>query len=322
MSHESEVPLPEVDPAAMSLPAPRETAGVAWDLTHIEEALRRSGLDSEVAEALPVRGGDSASQYWGSWEQASWSGALRSSRHLAGVDAIRWPQSLYIPPDSDYRDFWFAPPPDRNRYALAWPARGDGRHPSWASADSGELFAFATTPWTDPAAESRGEAGIGVSYTPDFALGLVNFTPTVNVRYGLLTAVLDYGPMLVSAGTVVLQVDVVLAVWQVVPGGFDLVDYGVHPVARIARDQSWGGPERNRLPGSLYTPRTFTRPFLVQGGRDYAFGVVARAQTVSTLTDSGGGPLVVPSAETFKVYASVMLMVPDLSIETSIVYIK
>ncbi|KQZ85936.1 hypothetical protein ASD56_06585 [Microbacterium sp. Root166] len=309
---------PELDPEQLRLPADRVGD---HSTAHIEAALRRSGLESEIPDALPVRGGDAAAGYWGEWGDFTTSGAFGRKRVLdldLDLGAIRWPKSLYIPRRADYREFWLTPPPDRQRYAAAWPAVGNPTRPDWANADDGSLFAYTIVPWSSPGADSRSEAGIGVRYTPEFTLGTVDFEPVVAVRDGMLTSVLDYFPT-VSAGSVTLSASVVLALWQVIPGGYDLIDYSDQPIARITRDQSHG-PERNRLPGALFTPRPFRKRFLVQGGREYLFGAVGRVTATSTLTDTQGRPLTGPDGSNFKVYSWVTLNFPYMTIDTATVY--
>ncbi len=232
--------IPEADAAALALPSSRPATDHPTD--HIEAALRASGLESEVAEVLPVRGGHGVSDHWGEWEDAAWSGAFGRTSPYLDIDRVRWPASLYIPRNADYRDYWISPPPDRQRYALAWPGVGNGVRPDWADAATGDLFAYTIVPWTTPGADTRSEAGIGILYTPKFALGTVDFQPIINVKDGILASVLEYFPTL-SAGHVTLKASVVLAAWQVIPGGYDLIDYAVQPIARITRDQSFG-PER------------------------------------------------------------------------------
>ncbi len=308
----------EIDPEALAIPV--QAIDRAHSTTHIEAALRASGLESEIATALPVRGGDGP-QHWGEWEDASWTGAFgRKPRLDIDLDRIRWPQGLYIPRDADYRDYWLTPPPSGNRYALAWPAPTGAT--GWARDTDGAMYAFANTPWSDPGADDRTEAGIGVDYSPDFTLGTVDFEPIVNLQDGMLTSVLNYDPLL-SAGGVTLRVSVVLALWQVIPGGFDLIDHATFVLARITRDQSYG-PERHRLPGTLYTPRTFRKRFLVQGDRTYLFGAVVRAESISSLTDTQGRKLVIPQPsdnDTFTVYSWATLGIPYMTIDTAQVYI-
>ena len=309
---------PEVDAAALALPWDRPAAD--HPTTHIEEALRASGLESEIRTALPVRGGG-GTDYWGEWDDAKWTGAFgRKPRFDVDIELLRWPKSLYIPRDADAGNYWLTTPPSDHRYAVAWPATDEGDRR--ASAGTGEMFAFANTPWFDPAADARTEAGIGVHYSPDFALGTVDFEPVVNVNDGMLAAVLNYAPI-PSIGSVMLQASVVLALWQVIPGGFDLIDYGTFPLARITRDHGVD-PQRNKLPGELYTPRTFRKRFLVQGGRDYLFGAVVRAESISSITDPQGRKLVIPrppNNDVFTVYSWARLGIPYMTIDTAQVYI-
>ena len=308
----------DIEAAALALPHDSSTA--EHSTRHIEAALRASGLDSEVAEVLPVRDqGLPVRDAWGEWEDAAWTGAFGRRPRLDPVVGIRWPRSLYIPRGADYRDYWLVPPPDRQRYAHAWPAVGNGVRPDWASADTGELFAYTIVPWTEPSADTRSEAGIGILFSPDFTLGTVDFEPIVNVKDGVLASVLEYFPA-VSAGSVTLTASVVLAAWQVIPGGYDLLDYASVPIARIMRDQSHG-PERAKLPGSLYTPRPFRKRFLVQKGREYLFGAVGRVQATSTLTAGDGRPLVGPNGANFKVYGWITLGIPYMTVETAQVHL-
>ncbi|MCY4726516.1 hypothetical protein NYO98_09515 [Nocardioides sp. STR2] len=310
----------EVDPALLELPT--SPAPSTHGMAHVQDALRATGLESEVAEVLPTRGGHGADRIWDVWTDVTWSDAFRAKPTLdldVELDRFRWPASLYIPRDADYRDHWMVPPPDRQRYALAWPAPGSTTRPDWASAQTGDLFAYAIVPWTSPADDTRGEAGIGIRYSPAFTLGTVDFEPMVNVRDGMLAAVLDYYPTL-SAGHVTLRASVVLASWQVIPGGFDLLDHAVLPVAGITRDQSFG-PERARLPGSLFTPRPFRKRFLVQAGREYLFGVVGRVEAMSTLTDPQGRPLTGTDGSNFKVYTWITLGIPYMTVDTVQVHI-
>jgi hypothetical protein len=310
----------EVDPALLELPVSDPPAAHA--IAHVEEALRSSGLESEVAEVLPTRGGHGAGSAWGSWTDADWSGAFRAKPTLdldIDLDRLRWPASLYIPRDADYRDHWMVPPPGRQRYALAWPAVGSTTRPDWASAQTGDMFAYTIVPWTSPGIDVRSEAGIGILYSPTFTLGTVDFEPVVNLKDGILAAVLDYFPTL-SAGSVTLRASVVLASWQVIPGGFDLLDYAVSPIAGITRDQSHGA-ERAKLPGSLFTPRRFRKRFLVQRGREYLFGVVGRVEATSTLTDTQGRPLTGPNGTNFKVYTWINLGIPYMTVDTVQVHI-
>lgn len=310
----------EVDPALLELPASAPPSTHA--MTHVEDALRASGLQSEIAEVLPTRGGHGADRIWDVWTDVEWSDAFRVRPTLdldVDLDRFRWPASLYIPRDADYRDHWMVPPPDRQRYALAWPTTGSPTRPDWASAQTGDLFTYAIVPWTSPGADVRSEAGIGIRYSPTFTLGTVDFQPMVNVKDGILAAVLDYYPTL-SAGHVTLRASVVLASWQVIPGGFDLLDHAVSPIAGITRDQSYG-PERAKLPGSLFTPRPFRKRFLVQGGREYLFGVVGRVEAMSTLTDPQGRPLSGTNGTNFKVYTWITLGIPYMTVDTVQVHI-
>ena len=308
----------DVDPAVLALPD--DSRAAEHSTRHIEAALRASGLESEIAEVLPVRGdGHRVRDFWGEWEDAAWTGAFGRKPRFDIVENNRWPESLYIPRGADHRDYWLTAPPDRQRYALAWPAVGNGVRPDWASADTGELFATTQIPWAEPGADTRSEAGIGILYSPDFTLGTVDFEPIVNVKDGMLASVLEYFPA-VSAGSVTLTASVVLAAWQVIPGGYDLLDYASTPIARITRDQSHG-PERAKLPGSLYTPRTFRKRFLVQKGREYLFGTVGRVQATSTLTASDGRPLSGTDGTNFKVYGWITLGIPYMTVETAQVHL-
>lgn len=306
----------DVDPIQLTLPHASQSA-YEHRTDHIASALRASGLEAEVEVTLPTRGGGGALGHWAEFHDTIYTGGFRKG-DVFDLDRLRWPDSLYIPRTADSFGYWLTPAPANRRYGLAWPARG-GSTPNWADRDTGELFAYTIVPFTEPAGDSRTESGIGIVYSPPFSLGTVRFEPAVNVTDGMLTSALEYFPIQ-SAGHVTLTASVLLACWQVIPGGYDLLGYREFPIARIVRDQSYG-PERHPLPGSLYTPRSFSTDFLVQGGREYVFGVVGRVAIDSTLTDTAGRPLRVASAAQFKVYAWMTLGVPYMSVEERIMYI-
>ena len=100
---------------------------------------------------------------------------------------------------------------------------------------------------------------------------------------------LDVFPTLV-AGAIQASASVVIAQWQIIPGRADLIRFYTVPIATPGRMDQSHGPNLTTFDA---TPATsaFAQPFLVEGGRDYLFGVLTRVQTWSSITDSQGRPI-------------------------------
>ncbi|CAN5299947.1 hypothetical protein BH09ACT6_BH09ACT6_27480 [soil metagenome] len=238
---------------------------------------------------------------------------VRGHRVLDWPKFLVWPDSLFIPRAADGSLYFPAPTPADHRYSLDWTTGA----PNQASRDAGTSFAFAQVPWSNPASASAAQAGVGIFYTPKMSLGVVDFQPHVNVN-GMLTSVLDYFPTL-SAGKVRLSASLLLACWEVIPTGFDLLSYRSITVESEVRDQSFGA-ERNQFSAS-FAGNALTAPFLVQAARTYLLGVVGAVSATSNLTDTYGRPLPGTTSSNFKVYSWMATDIPQMNVIPSRVYI-
>ncbi|MEF2976778.1 hypothetical protein [Subtercola sp. YIM 133946] len=223
---------------------------------------------------------------------------------------LSWPDSLYIPQGANGLNFWPAPTPDDHRYGLDWTSPGPPNH---ASRVDGTAFAFAQVPWSAPAQDASAQAGVGIFYSPSFSLGVIHYEPDVNVT-GLLTSSLQYFPTL-SAGRVTLSASILLACWQVIPTGFDLMGFRSVAVESMTRDQSFG-PERHQF-SSTFAGGALSAPFVVQGGRSYLLGTVVAVSAASTLTSDTGRPLQGTSASNFIVYSWMSAVIPRMNVITA-----
>lgn len=145
------------------------------------------------------------------------------------------------------------------------------------------------------------------------SLGVVDLQPLVNCT-GTLSTFLEFFPEL-AAGDVEVKSHLLLAAWQQIPGGFDLLDFKQFDVATSGpRDQSHG-PELPSFQRSFAGP-SLSAPFVVQGGRTYLLGVVNRISVISTLTSNTGKPLPPISNTRLRVWGSMNCVVPQIDVLT------
>jgi hypothetical protein len=228
-----------------------------------------------------------------------------------------WPSSLYIPRDADYRDYWFLPAPDDHRYALDWtsPASATANR---ASRLDGTLFSFSQLRNDRAGTSQSSESGVGVYYRPAMSLGVIDLQPVVRCT-GTLRTFLEFYPQL-AAGSVEVKAHLLLAAWQRIPGGFDLLGFKSFAVATsFPRDQSHG-PELRPFQRSFAGP-SLSAPFVVQGGRTYLLGVLSRISVSSTLRSTTGGSLPAISNTELRVWGSMNCDVPQIEVLTKQVYI-
>lgn len=233
------------------------------------------------------------------------------------IDWFRWPPSLYIPKDAKASHYWIGPAPDDHRYGLAWTAPASATA-NKASYLDGTLFSFSQL---DPArardAQSS-ESGLGIFYQPTMTLGVIDLQPQVDCK-GTLRTFLEFFPK-EAAGFVEVKAELLLAAWQQIPGGFDLLGFKQFDVATSGRRDQTFGPELHDFQRS-FDETTLSAPFLVQRGRTYLLGVVSRISITSTLTDNQGRPLPPISNTEFRVWGSMNSIVPQISVVTKQVHI-
>ena len=118
-----------------------------------------------------------------------------------------------------------------------------------------------------------------------------------------------------AAGTVEVNAHLLLAAWQQIPNGFDLLGFKQFDVAASGRrDQSFG-PELQQFQRSFDGPN-LSAPFVVQRGRSYLLGVVNRISVTSTLTSNTGGPLPPISNALLRVWGAMNCVVPQINVWT------
>ena len=149
---------------------------------------------------------------------------------------LAWPSDLYIPGSADFKSYWFIPPPADHRYALAWTSPGSANQ---ASSQTGELFSFAQlNPATN--AGQFTDAGLGIFYNPPMTLGVVDLQAACQLLR-VARWFLQIFPKL-AAGYVDVIAQLILAAWQVIPGGFDLFRDGSPSMSPPSGETSPGVP--------------------------------------------------------------------------------
>lgn len=228
------------------------------------------------------------------------------------INRFRWPDSLYIPKDANAGDYWISPAPDDHRYGLEWtsPATATANN---ASRQDGTLFSFSQLLNENARSAQSSDSGVGILYKPSMSLGVIDLQPLVNCT-GTLRTFLQFFPEL-AAGYVEVKAHLLLAAWQQIPGGFDLLGFKQFEVATSGRrDQSFG-PELQQFQRS-FDGQNLSHPFVVQGGRTYLLGVVNRISVISTLTSNSGKPLPPISNRLLRVWGSMNCVVPQIYVLT------
>lgn len=226
---------------------------------------------------------------------------------------FRWPAFLYIPKGAKSLDYWIgAKAPDDHRYGLEWtsPATATANR---ASREDGTLFSFSQLLNEKAGISQSSESGVGIFYNPPMSLGVIDFQPQVDCS-GTLRTFLEFFPQL-AAGYVEVKAQLLLAAWQQIPGGFDLLGFKQFEVAASGRRDQTFGPELFNFQRS-FDGSNLSAPFVVQSGRTYLLGVVARISVISTLTSNTGGPLPPISNTELRVWGSMNCVVPQIDVLT------
>lgn len=224
-----------------------------------------------------------------------------------------WPESLFIPTGANFIDYWITPPPDKQRFALAWKTPMDG--PNRASVETGNIFVFSQLKNDEPTTTQSSTAAIGVFYEPSMTLGVVDFQPAVHFKAEFRTA-LEYYPVL-SAGGVQIYAELLLACWQQIPGPqqFDLIGSKHFNIATSGRRDQTFGKELQQFENS-FNGSDLSTPFVVQRGHKYLFAVTGRITIASNLTSNYGKPLPTFNSTQLKVWGSLNCLVPQINIFT------
>ena len=225
------------------------------------------------------------------------------------VSAFTWPDALYIPRDQQASSR--PRPPDSRLYSHDWTG---GNGVANSSRDTGGLFAYAAAATTDPFKSS--DAAVGITYSPTSALSYVTYEPDVYCSIGYRMFV-DFWPQLTS-GQVRLGTSLITAAWlrsPVLSGSYELLRWNETVVFdSLAQDAGSNvfpnirhALQRNFVNSALATT------FLVEGGRTYVFGVVARAWVRHNVTSSTGSQIP-QDATKFRLYAEMVCSVPFMAV--------
>ncbi|HSS32732.1 MAG TPA: hypothetical protein VLL27_05580 [Solirubrobacterales bacterium] len=238
---------------------------------------------------------------------------LDSQRMLIPIELVLWPNSWYIPAAADYKTYWpyFEPPPGR-RYGYEWKTS----EPNQASAATGDLFAFGQLWPRDRLVSSS--AGVGVLYSPSFSYGQISVRPRV-----ACTSQTRWWQELdqLVAGTTHTWTQILVAMWQEIPTGWDLIDSHNYLV-QDGYVQSGSGHSAVTTATQRFKDDQLATNFVVQSGRNYLLGVLARVNIRSTLTNSSGGLLPdVTTSEKFKIWGSLVSNVSLIEVQEGPIYI-
>jgi hypothetical protein len=228
------------------------------------------------------------------------------------VPWFRWPPSLYIPKNANASDYWITSAPDDHRYGLDWTSPASAT-PNMASRLDGTLFSFSQLDNANANRAQSSESGVGIFYQPPMTLGVIDLQPLVNCT-GTLRTFLEFFPEL-AAGYVEGRAQLMLAAWQQIPGGFDLLGFKQFDVATSGRRDQTFRPELQQFQRTYDGP-SLSAPFVVQRGRTYLLGVVSRISVTSTLTSNTGRPLPPISNTTLRVWGAMSCVVPQINVLT------
>jgi len=229
-----------------------------------------------------------------------------------------WPRSLFIPAGADWRSYWVSAPPDSQRYKAQWLIPGpEIPNVQFASADNGTLGCYEAIRPFDRLMKS--EAGVGVFYSPEPTLSVVSIQPTVTCTGAHRWRNLIDHPL--TMGDTWVRISLIIAAWQVLPlGQLDLVRWREVPVVDTS-PQSGLGEFAISLFSRSFSGADLATTVLVERGRSYLMGVVARVLINSTLTDTLGHPIPENFTGRFNVWGLLSCRVPEIDVFEQTVYI-
>jgi hypothetical protein len=224
------------------------------------------------------------------------------------VAGVTWPDALYVPRDQQVSSR--PKPPDSRLYSHDWTG---GSGVGTASRDTGGLFAYAAAATTD--GPKSADAAVGITYSPTSSLSYVTYEPDVycSIAYRMFV---DFWPQLI-AGQVRLGTSLITAAWlrsPVLSGSYELLRWNeVAVFDSFAQDAgSTVFPNIRHTLQRSFLNSALATTFLVEGGRTYVFGVVARAWVRHNITSSTGSPIP-QDAKKFRLYAEMVCSVPFMA---------
>jgi hypothetical protein len=228
---------------------------------------------------------------------------------------IGWPSYLYIPSQADHRPYWFVPPPDSNRYQRQWAPPPSPAGFNKASAADGTLHVQQRIRTTDTYVQA--EAGLGIFYTPTASLSEITVEADVRCS-GEHRWFNELDRLFVGHTTV--RASLFVVAWHQIPTGYDLIGSRRFEVVTAGPNTGLGQSAITPYSRSFSGSQLAT-PFVVQQGRTYLLGIVARVSVWSTLTDDRGRPLPLIENGTFRVWGSLACAVPTIEVHRTRVHI-
>ena len=221
-----------------------------------------------------------------------------------------WPQDLYIPGNADYKNYWFWPCPDSNRYNQQWISGNDVNQ---ASAADGHVWAYTAINQYIPHAHS--EAGIGFLFSPSTTLAVYQVRPSLAVigthRWSIATNY--YG-----GGWIYEWGVIYIAAWNVSPvdGSLELVQpFGVTTVFNESWLNQGTEPITNVVPP--WSPGSLSTNLLLEGGKTYLIGVIAAVDVTNTWNVPQGQW---PDGSDWRTWCTLDLTVPKIQIDATTIY--
>jgi hypothetical protein len=241
-----------------------------------------------------------------------------------------WPDFMYVPgKDKNAYQPFFKAAPDSNLYSREWISQQGST--CMASAFEGTLHSYNAGNGTTR--DGIEESGIGILYTPEDTLSVISFEPTVEymtthrIQVDFNSSLGNPGPDFTPHQQIISNVQVkgsiLTAAWEInpIPGVLpDLVPNSVRYHELFNGTFSGLGSMALQQTAKNLSGKSLASPILVQGGRTYLLGVVARVYVNAVITDDRGRPY--PELDQLRVvlYGTVDCNVPEMDVFVQTVY--
>jgi len=225
---------------------------------------------------------------------------------------LTWPDSLYIPSQADYKNYWIAAPPASHRYRYHWVHTNDGKPAgSFASEETGHLFSWVNVSGLNPS--YIGFAGTGVSLVPQATLSYVKVSADIDTvtetRWWFMPGTNAGIANFSYRGTAYVggwEVDPVTGQWAL------LKPFG----ARTLFTQEESGQGGSAINSQVHAFNDLSVTLQLQGGHSYAIGVAFEAEITFDCRDRNGRPYQKQPGDDIKLWASIAGSVASITVAT------
>lgn len=226
--------------------------------------------------------------------------------------ALAWPDSLYIPSDADFKNYWIASPPASHRYRYHWVNTVNGQSAgSSASEATGHLFSWINVSSLKPS--YIGFAGVGVSIVPQATLSYVKVSADIDAvtetRWWFMPGTAAGFANFSYRGTAYVagwEVDPVTGQWEL------LKPFGSRTLFK-SDESGQGGSAIN---SQVHAFNDLSVTLQLQGGHSYAIGVAFETEITFDCRDRGGRPYKRQPGDDIKLWASIAGSVPSITVST------